>query len=206
MARSLRRLSRALSAPGQAWLALCAWLAGGALLVAALPPAAAGWLDWQPAAAPWQAWRLWTAAFVHLSTLHLVANLGATALVAAWGWVAQAPRGLALAWALSWPLGHALLAAQPALRHYGGLSGVLHGGVAAVALWLLLARPGRARALGAAVLAGLAVKLVLEDPLGPALRAAPGWDIVIAPLAHTAGAVAALACTAVWLVLQRPGR
>jgi rhomboid family GlyGly-CTERM serine protease len=198
VARGLRRLTHDGAAPGRAWLALCALLAAGALLAAALPQAAA-WLDWQPGAALQQPWRLWTAAFVHLSPLHLAANLGATALVAAWGWVARAPRGLALAWALAWPLGHALLAAQPALARYGGLSGVLHGGVAAVALWLVVAQAGRQRAVGAAVLAGLAVKLALEDPLGPALRPAPGWDIAIAPLAHATGSLAALACTAVWL-------
>lgn len=202
MAGGLRRLNL----PGRAWLLVGAVLAGGALAVAALPAAWNDALDWQPALAAQQPWRAWTAAFVHLSTLHLVANLGATALVAAWGWVAAAPRGLALAWGLSWPLGHALLAAQPALQRYAGLSGVLHGGVAAVALWLVLTARGRRRAIGAAVLAGLGVKLLLERPWGPVLQTAPGWDIAVAPLAHTTGALAGLVCAALWWLQARPAR
>lgn len=194
MARGLQRLNR----PGAAWLALSAVLAGGALAVAALPLAWAEALDWQPARTALQPWRAFTAAFVHLSPLHLAANLGAAALVAAWGWVAAAPRGVAVAWALSWPLGHALLVLQPALQRYAGLSGVLHGGVAAVALWLVLAAEGRRRAIGAVVLAGLGVKLLLERPWGPALQTAPGWDIAVAPLAHATGAAAGLVCTALW--------
>jgi rhomboid family GlyGly-CTERM serine protease len=197
---------RRLSLPGGAWLLLGALLAGGALAVATGPAAWHDALDWQPALALQQPWRAWTAAFVHLSTLHLAANLGATALVAAWGWVAAAPRGLALAWGLSWPLGHALLALQPALQRYAGLSGVLHGGVAAVALWLVLAARGRRRAIGAAVLAGLGVKLLLERPWGPVLQTAPGWDIAVAPLAHATGAVAGGACAALWWAYGRRRR
>jgi rhomboid family GlyGly-CTERM serine protease len=177
---------------------LCAVLASGALAVAACPAAVHEMLDWQPGHAAAQPWRAWTAAFVHLSPLHLVSNLGAAALVAAWGWAAAAPRGLTLAWAGAWPVSHLLLLGQPDLQRYAGLSGVLHGGVGAVALWLVLAARGRRRAVGAAVLCGLGVKLLLERPWGEVLRTAPGWDIPLAPLAHATGALAGLAAAALW--------
>lgn len=186
-----------LAEPGVAWVALAALLGAGA---------AAGWLvpaavwDWQPARVASQPWRVWTAAFVHWSPLHLAANLFGTAVVAAFGWAARAPWRAALAWALAWPLGHLGLLLQPALAHYGGLSGVLHGGVAVAALVLLAGARGVRRGVGGAVLAGLVTKIVFESPWGPPLRSAPGWDIAIAPLAHATGAVAG----AVGAALLRP--
>lgn len=72
---------------------------------------------------------------------------------------------------------------------------MLHAGVAVVALHLL--RDGeerRARLVGAALLAGLVVKVVLEDPFGPVLRTVPEAGLAVAPFAHLSGAVAGLAC------------
>jgi hypothetical protein len=83
---------------------------------------------------------------------------------------------------------------QPALRHYGGLSGVLHAGVAVVAV-SLLGQPNRARrAIGGTVLLGLALKVIFEAPWAGAVRQVPGWDIGIAPLAHATGAAAGVLC------------
>ncbi|MDP1533998.1 MAG: rhombosortase, partial [Rubrivivax sp.] len=148
--------------------------------------------DWQPQRANSQPWRLFSAAFVHWSPLHLGANLIGTALVAALGWTARVPPALALAWLVAWPLTHLALLAQPTLMHYGGLSGLLHAGVAAVATWLLLRASGRPRWVGAALLAGLALKVGLEAPWAGPLMQAPGWDIAIAPLAHASGSAAGL--------------
>ncbi len=174
-------------APGTAWLALTALLAGGALMAWWLP---AVWLDWQPALAASEPWRWWTAAFVHWSPLHLAANLLGCALVGALGAVGRVPTRVALAWCAAWPATHIALLLQPALAHYGGLSGVLHAGVAVAATHLLCAGHGRRRAIAAAVLAGLAVKIALEAPWGPPLRHPADWDIAIAPLAHATGAAA----------------
>ena len=182
--------------PGLAWLALSALLAGASVLAWWAP----AWeLDWQPALAAAEPWRAWSAAFVHWSGLHLGANLGATAAVAAFGWAAQVPPRAALAWCAAWPLTHVGLLLRPELAHYGGLSGMLHGGVAVVVLWLLVAGRGRRRAVGAMVGAGLLAKLWLEQPWGPALRHAADWDIAVAPLAHATGAVAGLLCAALAL-------
>ncbi len=194
-------------APGQAWLALAALLAAGSVLAWWAP---AWTLDWQPTLASSEPWRAFTAAFVHWSPLHLGANLGATAAVAAFGWAAKLPPRAALAWGVAWPLTHVGLLLRPELAHYGGLSGMLHGGVAVVVLWLLVLERGRRRAIGAMVAAGLVAKLWLEQPWGPALRQAADWDIALAPLSHATGAVAGLLCGGLALVLggatRRPGR
>lgn len=161
----------------------------GALAATALPREA---LDWQPALAWREPWRWWTAALVHFGALHLAANLLATAVVVAWGTVARVPAAAALAWLAAWPLTHLALLAQPQLQHYGGLSGVLHAGVAVVAVWLLAHARGARRAIGGLVLAGLAVKIVGEVPWQLDLQPAPLWGVAVAPLAHAGGAAAGL--------------
>jgi len=176
-----------------AWASLAVTLALGALALWSTPREA---LDWQPALALTQPWRLWTAALVHLSPSHLQANLLGCAVVAAFGVVAGLPRHATWAWLVAWPLTHAALASQPQLLHYGGLSGLLHAGVAVAALHLASQGPRRHRLIGLAVLVGLAAKLVLEHAWLGTTRAAPGWDIRIAPLAHLTGALAGLLCGA----------
>jgi rhomboid family GlyGly-CTERM serine protease len=176
-----------LSAGTRAWAAQAALLGVGALAAWWLP--AASW-DWEPGQAFAEPWRWWTAAFVHWSPLHLGANLLALAVVAAFGVAGQVPRSAAWAWFVAWPLSHGALLVQPALVHYGGLSGVLHAGVAAATVSLLLAARGRRRRIAAAVLAGMTLKIVLEAPWGEPLRHSKDWDIAVAPLAHATGAVA----------------
>jgi rhomboid family GlyGly-CTERM serine protease len=194
--------ARGLRRPGVAWSTLCGLAAAGALWAWWLP---ANTLDWQPALATAEPWRTLTAAAVHWSPMHLGANLLGTAVLATLGWVARLPVRATLAWMLAWPLTHIALVMQPALAHYGGLSGVLHAGVAVAALWLLLYDRGARRGIGGAVLAGLLLKLLLEQPWGPALRTGGGWDIALAPLAHATGVAAGALCTgAVWLM--RPAR
>jgi rhomboid family GlyGly-CTERM serine protease len=173
------------------WGAFTAGLALLALAAIALP---SGLIDWQPALAASQPWRAFSAAFVHWSMLHLGANLAGAVVVALFGWAARLPPAATLAWIVAWPLTHVALALRPELAHYGGLSGVLHAGVAVAATWLALEAGGRRRAVAFAVLAGLGLKVVLEAPWGPVLRHNPGWDIAIAPLAHASGAVAGMLC------------
>lgn len=187
----------------QAWWALCALLAVGALLGWFVEPAA--W-NWRPNLALAQPWRWWTAAWVHLSGLHLAANLAGLALTAALGRYGGAGRADALAWALAWPLTHLALSLQPSLGAYGGLSGVLHAGVAIVALRLALHTPPARRLIGLALLAGLAIKLLLEQPWQGALRRTPDWDFAVAPAAHVAGTVAGALCALVGALLAARAR
>lgn len=194
-------MTAAAANPARAWLALAALLAAGSVPAWWIPAAA---IDWQPGLAGDQPWRAWTAAWVHWSALHLIANLAAVAVLAWFGAVARLPWPAALAWALAWPSTQWALLTVPELAHYGGLSGVLHAGVAIGALWLVASGVGRQRAIGTAVGLGLAAKVLLEQPWGPALRSGGGWDIATAPAAHAAGAVAGLACGALAWWATRP--
>jgi rhomboid family GlyGly-CTERM serine protease len=153
-------------------------------------------LAWQPTRALDQPWRAWSAAFVHWTPRHLGANLLGGAVVAAFGVAAHVPARAAVAWLVAWPLSHAALALQPALTHYGGLSGVLHAGVAIAAWHLLRHDTGTRRTIGAAVMAGLTVKLLLEKPWGAPTQQMAGWDFAVAPLAHATGAIAGIVCAA----------
>jgi rhomboid family GlyGly-CTERM serine protease len=158
-------------------------------------------LDFQPALADVEPWRLWSAAFVHWSSAHLIANLAGCAVVGAFGWAAHAGRREVLAWLLSWPLTHAALALEPSLAHYGGLSGLLHAGVAVAAVGLLGQPSAFRRRVGWIVLGGLALKVLLELRLGPAPL---GGGASVAPFAHAAGALAGAGCA--WLLARVAAR
>lgn len=160
-------------------------------------------LEWQPGAARSQPWRWWTAAFVHWTPLHLGANLLATAMVAAYGWVARVPTAVALAWAAAWPCTQLALLLKPQLLHYAGLSGVLHAGVAAVSMWLVMRGNRTERGVGWMMLLGQGVKLLLEQPWGAAVHAPTELDVPVAPLAHAAGSVFGALFAAIALHLDR---
>ncbi|HJV72217.1 rhombosortase [Ideonella sp.] len=181
-----------------AWPAATALAGLGALLAFTLPREA---LDWQPALALAEPWRALSAAWVHWSVRHLVMNLAGCALLGLLGWRARMmPRGV-LAWALAWPLTQFGLLAQPALRHYGGLSGVLHAAAAIIGAHLLAQRRDRhARGIGALLLVGLIAKILWEAPWGAATRAVEGWDFALAPAAHATGALAGLLA---WVLVGR---
>ncbi|MFM2068026.1 MAG: rhombosortase [Pseudomonadota bacterium] len=191
-----------------AWLVVGLLLAAPSLLLRPGHGLALAVLGWHAGTVWSEPWRCWSAAWPHLNGLHLAANLAGCAVVLALGWVAALPRRAAWAWALAWPLTHLALGLQPGgLLSYAGMSGVLHAGVAVAGLAICLRRrPGEVH-IALAVLAGLALKLVLEwwaDPAAPgALLHPPGWDLSVVPLAHVAGALAGLACAA---LLCRPGR
>ena len=179
-----------------AWTAFAALLALGSLLAWPLPISA---LDWQPA----KPWRAFSAVFVHWSVLHLTANLAGCAVLAWLGSAARLPARCALAWAIAWPLTQLGLLLQPTLLHFGGLSGVLHAGVA-VAVVELVARPARReRWIGATIGLGVVVKLWIEQPFGEPLRQVEGWDIAVVPWSHLCGAVAGLGCGFLLLMIER---
>lgn len=173
-----------------------AWLGVGLLMVVPSvliePGRGLAWrvLAWGPTLAWSEPWRWWSAAWVHLSLRHLLANLAGAALVLLLGGVARLPREAAWAWALAWPLTHLGLLLAPDLQRYGGLSGVLHAGVAVAAVTLVRQGEGRReRVLGLLLLAGVCAKVLGERPWADALVTPPGWDIAVVPLAHASGAV-----------------
>ncbi|PTT79025.1 rhombosortase [Pelomonas sp. HMWF004] len=175
-----------LAEPGKSWWLVCGLLAKLSLLSWLLPREA---LDWQPGLIASQPWRVVTAAFVHWTPIHLVANLAGCAVIAVLGARAALGRREAMAALVVLPLTQLGLLLRPELLRYGGLSGVLHGLVVIAALSLLV-RAGRERLIGIGILLGLGIKLAFEAPLGPVLRATPGFDFAVAPFAHLSGAVA----------------
>jgi rhomboid family GlyGly-CTERM serine protease len=190
--------------PGLAWSALAVLLGLAALAGWGTPRAA---LDWQPALVLTQPWRAFTAIAVHYSAVHLLANLAGAAAVGTLGLAARAPFAAAAAWATAWPLTQLALLVQPALIHYGGLSGVLHAGVAVISVVLVWMPTAPAqRWVGLALLAGLVVKVVLEAPWGAPLRHPTHIDIAVAPVAHASGLLAGLLCAIVALFITRTSR
>ena len=169
------------------WLVVTAFLMLASLIAWPLSHHA---VDWQPALAFSQPWRAFSAAFVHYSPLHLAANLVGALLVGVFGWAAQVPRQMALAWLLAWPLTQLGLLVQPSLLHYGGLSGVLHAGVVIVCVHLMFAGTSTQRRVGGATLFVVLAKVLLEAPWNGPLSHPGGWDIAVAPMAHASGVVA----------------
>ena len=190
-----------MTAGERAWIGLAAGL-GLAALAARLAGIAPEALDWQPALAGVEPWRAFSAVAVHYSALHLGANLLGAALVGALGAAAGVPRAMVVAWACAWPLTQFGLWIRPDLSHYGGLSGVLHAGAAVIALHVMWQGPALRRWIGAALMAGLLGKVLLEAPWGPALRVDTGWDFATAPLAHATGVAAGTLCGLVAIALR----
>lgn len=169
-------------------MTLCAALAALSLLAWPVPRE---WLDWQPGLIAAQPWRAVTAAFVHLTPIHLAANLAGCAVLALLGERAGLGRREVAAALVALPLTQLGLLLRPELQRYAGLSGELHALVAIAALTLLMRR-NRDHFIGAAIAVGLVAKLVLEQPLGPVLRPTAGFDFAVAPFAHLSGALAGL--------------
>jgi len=127
---------------GVAWVLLSALLCAGAVVVTAMSAADASALAWESALGLREPWRLWTCAWVHWSTAHLLVNVLGGLVVAFVGWRARLPLAASIAWFGAWPLTQVLVAALggerlvAAMPSYGGLSGVLHAGVIVLGLSL----------------------------------------------------------------------
>jgi len=174
-----------------------------ALLVAGLGEPAAALLRYERRAVlAGDAWRLVTGHLVHLGWIHLALNAAGLALVAVLlgaQWRARQWAALALACALGVGLG--LLAFDPQLAWYVGLSGIAHGLVAAGAVPMALARRG----VGLAWVLALAGKLAWEQVRGGTTPAAwiGGATVVDA---HLYGALAGALAAAVLCALARRWR
>lgn len=166
---------------------------------------AAAWaprLEWRAAAAWSEPWRVFSAALVHRDLQHLLANVAGCAVVAWFGWAARLPMQAAWAACTAWPLTQGLLWWALGLTHYVGLSGVLHAAVAVAAVMLAARGPGRERAVGAAVWAGLLIKVLLETPWAAAVQTLPGWDFPVAVAAHATGLVSGTLVAGLWVLAK----
>lgn len=186
-----------------------AWAILGLLLVCAA--LAVGGDEWRElgrydrdALAAGEYWRLAAGHLVHLGWGHLWPNLAALVVIGllfegtmrSVDWVITA---LVAAGAID----AGLFFFEPGVRWYVGLSGVLHGFVAAGAFELLLRR----QALGAILAAAVAGKIVFEQTVGPVpfTAAAVGGPVIVA--AHLYGAAGGLlAAVAARFVRRRRSR
>lgn len=173
-------------------------LAAGALVALALLNAAA-WgspalldaLRWTPAAAG-QPWRYLSAHLVHLTPLHWAGNMAGLAVVAVFLRAVFGPHLPSWRWALGGALALGVSLHATSLGSYAGLSAWLHGAVAFAAIGLLAGAAGRRRLVGAAVLAGLLVKCLLERPW-VAVADDAFYDMPVAVVAHALGCALGIA-------------
>ena len=147
-----------------------AWRVPGAIVIVALALLVSGdagreWLRFDRAGiAAGEAWRLLTGHLVHLGATHALLNLAGLMLV--WFLVGRAFSARQWLWVIAGSVATidlGLWFANPALDWYVGLSGLLHGMLAAGIVAGLAGRSGEALAL-AVVVAG---KLAWEQFAGP---------------------------------------
>lgn len=184
------------------WWALCLAMAGPAWWIGPVPlhqPST----TWSPLAQTWAlhpdaglnqpAWVWWTTVWLHGSTLHLTHNLMAIGLIALLGWACRISLTSALIWALAWPLTQLGMLAQAQWHTYIGLSGVLHGGVAVIAMQQIMQKQaGPLKYVGWALLSGLLFKIIMENPWQYPPIQTNGSDITVAPWAHLSGSTAGI--------------
>lgn len=172
----------------RSWLALCALHGVASMVLWWSQEAAVQALVWRSAEWHQAPWTLWTSAWVHLNTPHLVGNQLALGALTAAGWWLRPTRAATLAWALSWPLMQLSLVLWPLIGYAVGLSGVLHAGVAVLAVQLLLGGPRALRPWGTLLMAGLLLKLWLEQGWARPVVWDPGNQMSVVQAAHLAGA------------------
>jgi rhomboid family GlyGly-CTERM serine protease len=145
-------------------------------------------------------WRLVSGHLVHLGVGHLWPNLAALAIIGVlFDEVLRGSDWWRTAIASAAAIDAGLYALEPDVLWYVGLSGVLHGFVAAGALVLLLER----QALGVVLGVGLVAKLAFEQLVGalPFTAESVGGPVIVA--AHLYGSLGAFAAEAATQVVRR---
>ena len=179
----------ALSAPSRSWLVLCCVHGVASMLLWWARDSAVEALTWRASDWPHHAWTLWTSAWVHLNTPHLISNQLALGALVAFGWVVRPGLRCTLAWLLAWPLTQASLLLWPHIGYAVGLSGLLHAGAAVMAMHLVLGSLPipKARRWGSLLLAGLLVKLLIEQGWRQPVVWDEGNQMSVVLAAHLAG-------------------
>ena len=185
------------------WLLLCAlhgvasmllWWAGQDLVEA---------LTWQAMDWPSRPWTLWTTAWVHMNTPHLIGNQMALGAMTALAWIVHPPRLCTLAWLLAWPLTTLTLLWWPQIGYSVGLSGVLHAGALVLVVHLLFKRMRvpKARRWGGLLALAVLAKLMLEQGWAYPVVWSPGNEMSVVQAAHLAGSAwgLVLGLATVWL-------
>jgi membrane associated rhomboid family serine protease len=191
-----------------AWLAVCALLGGGSVLVAWLtgvappvPEFPAHPLAWEAAGWAGQPWTLWTSAWVHTSLGNLGGNLLAMAGLGVAGAALGARRPAAIALLVAWPVSTLALLAWPEVTHYSGLGGPIHAAAAVLGVHLA-ARPAF-KPFSPLLFAALGLKLLAERAWTQPVAFDPSWGFNVVYGAHLTGAVAGAACGALAVLFSR---
>ena len=185
------------------WLLLCALHGVASMLLWWASKGLVDRLTWH--AMDWrsQPWTLWTTAWVHMNTPHLIGNQIALGAMTAMAWIVHPPRLCTLAWLLAWPLTTITLLWWPQIGYAVGLSGVLHAGVVVLAVHLLFKRMAvpKARRWGALLAIAVLAKLLLEQGWSQPVVWDPGNEMSVVQAAHLAGSVwgLLLGLLTVWL-------
>jgi rhomboid family GlyGly-CTERM serine protease len=155
-------------------------------------------MDWRD-----QPWTLWTTAWVHMNTPHLIGNQMALGVMAGLAWLIHPPRLCTLAWLLAWPLTTITLLWWPQIGYAVGLSGLLHAGAVVLAVHLLFKRMAvpKARRWGGLLVLAVLGKLLLEQGWSQPVVWDPGNEMSVVRAAHLAGSVwgLLLGLLTVWL-------
>jgi rhomboid family GlyGly-CTERM serine protease len=147
-------------------------------------------------------WRLLSGHFVHLGWAHLWPNLAALLIIGAlFQDILRGSDWLLAALVSASAIDAGLYVLDPELQWYVGLSGVLHGFVAAGALEAMLRR----QTFGLVLAIGLCVKLIFEHIVGPMPFSAAnvGGPVIVA--AHLYGTAGGLAFATVNHFVRRRG-
>jgi hypothetical protein len=197
----------ALSAPSRSWLVLCCVHGVASMLLWWARDSAVEALTWRASDWPHHAWTLWTSAWVHLNTPHLISNQLALGALVAFGWVVRPGLRCTLAWLLAWPLTQASLLLWPHIGYAVGLSGLLHAGTMVLAVQLVLDRmPVRGgRGWGGLLAMGVLTKIVLESGWSRPVVWDASNDMSVVQAAHLTGVFwgALLGLAAAWLPARR---
>jgi membrane associated rhomboid family serine protease len=155
--------------------------------------------DWQR-----QPWTLWTSAWVHMNTPHLIGNQLALGVLTAFAWMLRPNWRCTLAWLLAWPLTQVTMAWWPQVGYAVGLSGPLHAGAMLLAVQLVLKRIAvrKGTRWGGLLMLGLLVKLAVERGWSYPVVWDAGNDMSVVQAAHLSGACWGLLLG--WLLCGRP--
>lgn len=176
------------------WLSLCVLHAVASMLVWWIGERLSGRLLWRATDWDERPWSLWTSAWVHINTQHLISNQLTVGALAAMVWVLKPGLRASLAWLLTWPVIPLVLPYWPHIGYYAGLSGLIHAAVAVIGVSLVAGQSQvpMARRWGLMLLGGLLVKLLFERGWHWPVVWSDNLGISVVQAAHLVGAVTGL--------------
>jgi len=188
----------------RSWLLVCALHGVASMLLWWAREGMVDVMTWRADGWLYQPWTLWTSAWVHMNTPHLIGNQVALGALTAFAWVVRPNGRCTLAWLLVWPLTQASMAWWPQIGYAVGLSGLLHAGAMVLAVQLVLKRMAvrKGTRWGGLLLLGLVVKLALERGWSYPVVWDPGNNMSVVQAAHLSGACWGL--VGGWLLGGRP--